>query len=51
MMLWLKGLNGESWRLSLILSGVAPLVAYLLFVVALGVRLPEDVVASIWGGR
>lgn len=51
MMLWLKGLNRESWRLSLAISVAAPLVCYLLFVVALGVRLPEDIVASLWGGR
>lgn len=51
LMLWLKGLNGEGWRLSLAISVVAPLVSYLLFVVALGVRLPEDIIASLWGGR
>ena len=51
LMLWLKGLNGESWRMALAISVVAPLVSYLLFVTALGVRLPEDIVASLWGGR
>ncbi|MFS0883637.1 tripartite tricarboxylate transporter TctB family protein [Aeromicrobium sp. 179-A 4D2 NHS] len=51
LMLWLKGLNGESWRMSLAISVVAPLASYLLFVSALGVRLPEDIVASLWGGR
>jgi hypothetical protein len=51
LMLWLKGLNGESWRMSLAISVVAPLASYLLFVTALGVRLPEDIVASLWGGR
>lgn len=51
MMLWLKGLNDEPWRLSIILSVVSPVVAYVLFVVALGVRLPDDIVASLWGGR
>jgi len=51
LMIWLKGLNGESWRMSLAISVVAPLASYLLFVSALGVRLPEDIVASLWGGR
>ena len=51
LMLWLKGLNGESWRMSLAISVVAPLASYLLFVTALGVRLPADLVASLWGGR
>lgn len=51
LMLWLKGLNGESWRMALAISVVAPLASYLLFVIALGVRLPEDVIASLWGGR
>lgn len=51
LMLWLKGLNGESWRLSVVLAVVAPLLTYLLFVQALGVRFPEDIVASLWGGR
>lgn len=51
MMLWLKGLNGESWRLSILISAITPIVCYLLFVTALGVRLPEDIVASLWGGR
>ncbi|MBC9227637.1 hypothetical protein GL325_15010 [Aeromicrobium sp. 636] len=51
LMLWLKGLNGEGWRMSLAISVVAPLLSYLLFVTALGVRLPADIVASLWGGR
>lgn len=51
MMLWLKGLNGESWRLSLVISVVSPILAYFLFVEALGVRFPEDLIASLWGGR
>ena len=51
LMLWLKGLNGESWRISLAIAVVAPLASYLLFVTALGVRLPADLVASLWGGR
>ncbi len=51
LMLWLKGLNGESWRLTVILALVTPLLTYLLFVEALGVRFPEDLIASLWGGR
>lgn len=51
LMLWLKGLNGESWRLSVLISVVGPFLTYLLFVEALGVRFPEDLVASLWGGR
>lgn len=51
LMLWLKGLNGESWRLSLMLAAITPLLTYLLFVEALGVRFPEDLIASLWGGR
>ncbi|WP_114423623.1 tripartite tricarboxylate transporter TctB family protein [Nocardioides houyundeii] len=51
LMLWLKGLNLESWRLSIMISVAAPVVTYLLFVEALGVRFPEDVVASLWTGR
>jgi putative tricarboxylic transport membrane protein len=51
LLLWLKGLNGESWRLSVLIAVLAPLLTYLLFVQALGVRFPEDLVASLWGGR
>ncbi len=51
LMLWLKGLNGESWKLSIALSIIVPVVAYLLFVTALGVRFPADPIASLWGGR
>ncbi|WP_338748787.1 tripartite tricarboxylate transporter TctB family protein [Janibacter alittae] len=51
LMLWLKGLNGESWRLSAIIAVVAPILTYLLFAQALGVRFPDDIVASLWGGR
>lgn len=49
--IWLKGLNGESWRLSIAIAVVAPVLTYLLFSVALGVRFPADLVASLWGGR
>lgn len=51
LVLWLRGLNGESWRLSVVIAVVAPILTYLLFVEALGVRFPEDLVASLWGGR
>lgn len=51
LLLWLKGLNGESWRLSVVIAVVAPILTYLLFVEALGVRFPADLVANLWGGR
>ena len=51
LMVWLKGLSGESWRLSFAISVAAPVLTYLLFVQALGVRFPEDLIASLWGGR
>lgn len=51
MVAWLRLLHGESWRLTLILAALAPLAAYLLFVTLLGVRFPDDLVASLWGGR
>lgn len=51
LVLWLKGLNGESWRMSLSIAVVAPVLTYLLFVQALGVQFPDDLIASLFGGR
>lgn len=50
-LVWLKGLNRESWSLSLALAVIAAAVTYLLFAQALGVIFPDDVVAGLWGGR
>jgi putative tricarboxylic transport membrane protein len=47
---WFKVLARESWRMAVALAVGASVVAHLLFVVALGARLPDDVIAQLWGG-
>lgn len=51
LLIWLRFLSDESWRLSIPVAVAAPLACHALFVVALGVYLPDDVVAQLWGGR
>ncbi|WP_188195265.1 tripartite tricarboxylate transporter TctB family protein [Nonomuraea sp. SYSU D8015] len=41
LVLWLKGLGRESWRLTAVVSIVATAALYLLFITALGVSLPH----------
>ncbi|MGH1561407.1 tripartite tricarboxylate transporter TctB family protein [Mumia sp. DW29H23] len=48
---WLKALAKESWRLSLTVAALGSLASYFLFVGLLGVVFPDDLVASLWGGR
>lgn len=40
---WLRFIGGESWRLTLIISGIAILAFYVVFVVLLGVPIPSGV--------
>ncbi|TFV68206.1 UNVERIFIED_ORG: tripartite tricarboxylate transporter TctB family protein [Bacillus sp. AZ43] len=47
---WFKVLARESWRMAVALAVGASVVAHLLFVVLLGARLPDDVIAQLWGG-
>jgi putative tricarboxylic transport membrane protein len=41
LVLWLKGLGRESWRLTAVVAIVATAALYLLFITALGVSLPH----------
>ncbi|MGN9842563.1 tripartite tricarboxylate transporter TctB family protein [Nonomuraea sp. H19] len=41
LVLWLKGLGRESWRLTAVVSIVATAALYLLFITGLGVSLPH----------
>ncbi|TQM02803.1 tripartite tricarboxylate transporter TctB family protein [Pseudonocardia kunmingensis] len=50
-MFWLKVLARESWKVAVGVGVVGTLLSYLLFVVALGVALPDDLIAQLWGGR
>ncbi|MFG2007425.1 tripartite tricarboxylate transporter TctB family protein [Spirillospora sp. NPDC048911] len=43
LVLWLKGLGRESWRITIVLSLAATAAIYLLFITALGVSLPHIV--------
>lgn len=47
---WFKVLARESWRTAVTLAVAASVGAHVLFVVALGARLPDDLVAQLWGG-
>jgi hypothetical protein len=48
---WFKFLARESWLMAVALAVGASVVAYVLFVVILGARLPDDLIAQLWGGR
>ena len=48
---WFKFLAREGWLMAVALAVGASTAAYLLFVVILGARLPDDVIAQLWGGR
>ena len=48
---WLRVLARESWKVAVGVGVGGTLACYLLFVVALGVSLPDDLVAGLWGGR
>jgi hypothetical protein len=48
---WFKFLAREGWLMAVALAVGASTVAYLLFVVILGARLPDDLIAQLWGGR
>ncbi|RVX38666.1 putative tricarboxylic transport membrane protein [Nonomuraea polychroma] len=41
LVLWLKGLGRESWRMTAVVSVVATAALYLLFITGLGVSLPH----------
>jgi putative tricarboxylic transport membrane protein len=51
LLIWFRVLARETWLLALTLAVGASTVAYLLFVVLLGARLPDDLIAQLWGGR
>lgn len=48
---WLRVLAQESWRISVGVAVGATFACYFLFVTALGVVFPDDLVAQLWGGR
>jgi hypothetical protein len=48
---WFKFLAREGWLMAVTLAVGASVVAHLLFVVILGARLPDDLIAQLWGGR
>jgi hypothetical protein len=48
---WFKFLAREGWLMAVALAVGASVLAYLLFVVILGARLPNDLIAQLWGGR
>lgn len=48
---WFRFLARESWVMTVLLAVGATAVAHVLFVVMLGARLPNDVIAELWGGR
>lgn len=47
---WFRFLARETWLMAVALAVGASVVAHLLFVVVLGARLPDDVIAALWGG-
>jgi hypothetical protein len=47
---WFKALARETWLMAVTLAAGASVVAHLLFVVVLGARLPNDLIAQLWGG-
>lgn len=47
LLLWLRIFGQEPWRLVIPLSVVGPVAMHFLFVVALGVPVPDDVVVSL----
>jgi putative tricarboxylic transport membrane protein len=51
LLFWFRVLARETWRTSVALAVGASVVAYLLFGLLLGARLPTDVIAQLWGGQ
>lgn len=49
LVVWLRFLSGESWRMTATVALAAPTCVYLLFVEALGVRFPGGFVPSLIG--
>ncbi|WP_214368200.1 tripartite tricarboxylate transporter TctB family protein [Pseudonocardia sp. H11422] len=50
LLLWLRFFGGESWRWAVTLAAGGSVGMYLLFVEALGVPFPDDVVSAVTGG-